>query len=222
MNKQKRELALALWRCGAVMDKSRSPEGKGFRLKLHETKPDASLSPIYLNLRIPPKGTLTQEIVDLAAELMFDALTATGVSFNALAGIPEAGDPFAAMVHHCCEDRTRLLVLRKEQTTGRRQIAGIKGEHRDFFGKRSVLVDDLITRAHSKIEAIEVMESVGAPVVAIVILVDREQGGTEELHKGGHKVISVFTISELLDFYLDEKLMLPAIYDEIKAYLASS
>jgi len=232
MDARKRQLALALWNVGAVMDRGRSPESKGFRLKLHETNPDAPLSPIYLHLRVPENkgGPLTPEIVALAAKLMFAELTAARINFNALAGIPEAGNPFAEAMHRLCHSSVRLFELVKSQVGDQRQIVGIKGDvvsitgySSPVFGKWSVLVDDLITAGHSKEEAIRVVENRGSAVVAIVVLVDREQGGLEELRKDGRrKVISVFTITELLDFYLAEGLMPLDICDEINAYLATA
>ena len=45
-----RELALELFHCGAFKNKTRSAEGLGYTLKLHEKHPEAPLSPFYMNL----------------------------------------------------------------------------------------------------------------------------------------------------------------------------
>ena len=109
-DESRRELALALMHVGAVLTRESThslvvtrdgPNGPecGFRLKLHEKHPDAPLSPIFFNLRTPdnPKpGPLTPDIVELAALCMHHvAQTQCTGDFNAVVGIPNAGDPFA-------------------------------------------------------------------------------------------------------------------------------
>jgi len=46
---------------------------------------------------------------------------------------------------------------------------------------RVIVVDDVVTTAGSTLKAIEAAEEEGHTVVAVICLVDREQGGTERL-----------------------------------------
>jgi orotate phosphoribosyltransferase len=48
-------------------------------------------------------------------------------------------------------------------------------------GSRVVVVDDVVTTAGSTLAAIGAAEEAGLAVVAVVALVDREEGGTEKL-----------------------------------------
>ena len=45
------EFARMLFALGAFQDRRASPQGRGFRLKLHERNPSAPLSPFYFSLR---------------------------------------------------------------------------------------------------------------------------------------------------------------------------
>ena len=68
-------------------------------------------------------------------------------------------------------------------------------------GKVVLLIDDLVTKADSKLEAAEILISNGLVVNDVVVLVDREQGGGEELAKRSLTLHSAITITQMLDFF---------------------
>ncbi len=86
-------------------------------------------------------------------------------------------------------------------------------------GGSVLLIDDLITKADSKFESINVLESAGLKVENIMVVIDREQGGYDELKKAGYLLHSIFKITELLDFYLDNKKISREKYSETINYI---
>lgn len=198
-----------------------------FRLKLHEKNPDAPLSPIYLNLRtarhpVNP-GPLTEVLMMQIGVLMSWALEARKTSFECIAGIPDAGEPFAdeLVIQYRKEDPSRLRLRKESLTDGTRRIASeVAGEFAP--GNHVVLVDDLITQADSKIEAIRALEYQGLEVATVLVLVDRQQGGKEQLQQTGHELSSVFTLDELLSFYADNRLVDEVKADEVRSYVAAN
>jgi len=89
------------------------------------------------------------------------------------------------------------LVVRREKkeygVTGR--IAGgavNKGENILFF-------DDVVTDGRSKLEAIKPLKEWGAKVETVLVVIDREQGGRENLETLGFKFRAVATLSELVN-----------------------
>lgn len=95
-----------------------------------------------------------------------------------------------------CQLNLPCLVVRKEEkaygVTGR--IVGgevVKGEHILFF-------DDVISEGLSKLEGIKPLEELGAYVENVMVVVDREQGGKENLEKLGYKVYALAKISEIV------------------------
>jgi uridine monophosphate synthetase len=92
------------------------------------------------------------------------------------------------------------LVVRKEKkeygVTGR--IAGgevKKGENILFF-------DDVVTDGKSKLEGIKPLKELGARVDTVLVVIDREQGGRENLKKLGFKFRAVTTLSEIVNALL--------------------
>ena len=76
--------------------------------------------------------------------------------------------------------------------TGR--IAGgavVKGERILFF-------DDVVTDGMSKVEGLKPLEKSGAQIAMIMVVVNREQGGKENIERLGYNFHAVATISELV------------------------
>ncbi len=60
-----------------------------------------------------------------------------------------------------------------------------------------VIVDDVITTGGSTIKAIRAVEETGGKIAFVIALVDREEGGRQNIENLGHEVVSFFTRSEL-------------------------
>jgi len=229
----KKCIARELFKIGAIQDKSQSPGGKGFKLKLHEKSPGAPLSPFYLNFRTPdnPKpGPLTPDIIEAVGQELFLLACEKELRYDFVVGVPRAGDPIAeafARTFFLTQGKPiPVLTLDKEETArGRRVVISNESSEiirQTLVGDVPLLIDDLITQSHSKEEATSALEYQGLKPYDVLVLVDREQGGTEQLYKKGYRLHADFKFSGLLDFYLAERLMDKATYNEINAYLADN
>ncbi|MEA1963142.1 MAG: hypothetical protein U9M94_02780 [Patescibacteria group bacterium] len=177
-----------------------------FKLKLHEKNPDAPLSPFYLNLRTKDNptnpGPLTPEDCGLIAMALWGSIQQNNLNFQAVAGIPYAGDPIIEALERIVPEPRgfRIIKLFKEVTDDKRRIIPLPGfDYRE--GENVLIIDDLVTKADSKIEAIKAVESEGSVVKNLVVLVDRQQGGQAQLKEAGYNLIPCFTIRKLLDYY---------------------
>jgi orotate phosphoribosyltransferase len=61
-----------------------------------------------------------------------------------------------------------------------------------------IVVDDVITTGDSTLKAIQAVEEEGGKVAFVLVLVDRQEGGRENIESKGYPVASVFTRQELL------------------------
>ncbi|HLC44175.1 MAG TPA: hypothetical protein VJK08_03575, partial [Patescibacteria group bacterium] len=84
--------------------------------------------------------------------------------------------------------------------------------------QKVLLVDDLITMADTKLEAVKAINDAERAVEAIVVLVDREQGGAAILEEMGIGLVAVFTLTELLDLYVDAGFITPEDRADVQSY----
>ena len=227
----RQSVALAFMDEGAVLTRDSihprvitRPNGeRGFILQLHEKNPDAPLSPYFFNLRTPNNpnpGPLTPEIVQMGADCLHSLAFRENLQYARVAGVPNAGDPFAQEFAGI-PFVTQRLQLVKGKKDGKRAITGIDGEIPQK-GTRVLLLDDLITTAGSKVLAIKVLEDHGLVVEDVLVLIDREQGGHEELRKAGYRLHSVFTMTELFGIYRDSGKISPELYADSMTYKAAN
>jgi orotate phosphoribosyltransferase len=198
-----------IYRVGAVVFNA-------FRLKLHEKNPEEPLSPIRITLRRPPEGPLTEAAIEAIGRELYRLIRRKKILFDLVVGIPRAGEPFADVVSRLA--KMPLLKLGKKTDGGVRKIDSIVGGKYQA-GQLVLLVDDLVTKADTKKEAIEVCEKAGLNVVGIVVFLDRQQGGSEELREAGYNLYSVFTLSALLDYYVRMGMVSWGKRQEVMAYI---
>jgi uridine monophosphate synthetase len=146
------------------------------------------ISPYYLDLRkIISNPSLLVEVADAYISIL------QNITFERIAAIPLAALPIASVVSirmNVPFVYPRLIL--KEHGTGK----AIEG---DFNPEdRIVLLDDVISTARSKLEAIEILRREGLKVTDLVVLVDRESGGREEIERNGINCHSYALITELL------------------------
>jgi len=204
LTQARNKLALELFDIGAV-------RFGAFKLKLHEKKPDAPLSPIYIDLRVLRSFPL---VMDSAVEV-YEELIA-GLKFNLYADVPTAATPIVAILSH--KTKTPMVSPRPEKKE-HGLIGNVDGVFRK--GQITVVIDDLVTTADSKLEAIATLEGNGLSIKDVVVLIDREQGGVQELEKRGYTCHVAFKLSHLLRIYLESAKISQPTYERTMAYLAS-
>jgi orotate phosphoribosyltransferase len=65
-------------------------------------------------------------------------------------------------------------------------------------GDSVVVVDDVITTGGSTIQAIDAIEEAGGRIAFVIALVDREEGGKENIVRRGYAVAPIFTRADLI------------------------
>jgi orotate phosphoribosyltransferase len=152
-------------------------------------------SDYYLDCRLT---TLDPEGALHTGYCVLELLDQMGVKPDAIGGLSMGADPVvsAAIVVSAIEKRPLQGFLVRKEAKGhgrKKQIEGMEVTE----GKRVVIVDDVCTTGGSTLEAIGAAEREGCEVIAVISIVDREQGGSEMLRQK-YKYGTVFTARELL------------------------
>jgi uridine monophosphate synthetase len=169
-------------------------------------------SPIYIDLRLLASHPDVLRNVATAYVGLLE-----GLVFDRIAGIPYAALPIGTAV--ALETGRPLIYPRKETKSygTRRAIEGVYKA-----GERAVVLDDLITTGGSKIEAIAPLEEAGLVVEDVVVLIDRESGGREELERQGYRLHAVFTLRQILDVLAAHGEISEEQREHVLAWLAES
>jgi len=148
------------------------------------------VSPYYIDLRIVPSfPDAFQRTCDLYVKLIKEDIGAN--SFDRIAGIPTAGIPFASLTAYHLS-KPFLYIRPRERLHGReRRVEGII-----MPGDRILLMDDLITSGGSLRRAAATIRAEGGLVTDAVVLLDREEGGRENLAKDDVKLHYLLRTSE--------------------------
>ncbi len=143
-------------------------------------------------------STLDAKGVYLTGAVLFE--TVKGIieaeKIQALGGLTLGADPIAistAIYSQTQGISINPLVIRKEAKAHGTQ-KWIEGNLDNV--KNVLAIDDVITTGKSTITAIERLQESGLQVSHAAVIIDREEGGRENIEKLGIKVISLYTRSD--------------------------
>jgi orotate phosphoribosyltransferase len=151
------------------------------------------MSHFYVNCK---PTTLSPRGMFLVGHLLYEQLQGAGVT--AVGGLTFGADPVAfaaAFASELSRDPIKAFSIRKTQKD-HGIVKWVEGDVQK--GERVAIVDDVATTGGSTITAIERARTEGLEVVKAVVLVDRQEGGLENIRKHVSDVSGIVTRDELL------------------------
>jgi len=149
------------------------------------------LSPYYIDLRmILGDANGLRTVMDI-----YEAMVKSRVgisSFERVAGVPTAGVPYASILAYRLAKP--FLYVRKELKT---HGAGRRVEGQLLPGDRILIVDDLITTGKNTMQVVEATRAEGGEVQNALVLIDRQEGGEEALHRAGLELHAFTTVTKI-------------------------
>lgn len=102
----------------------------------------------------------------------------------------------------CLVDLPCIVVRKEEKAYG---VVGRVAGAEVIKGDRVLFFDDVVSEGLSKVEGIKPLEELGAKIEHLIVVVDREQGGKENLEKLGYRVHALSKISDLVNNLVESK-----------------
>jgi len=143
--------------------------------------------------------TLHAEGGYLTGKLFYEAIRDVE-EVEAVGGITLGADPIAtatSIAALLAGQKMHAFIIRKEPK-GHGTGQWLEGRKNLPPGTRVIIVEDVVTTGGSSMKAVRRAEEEGLKVLGIVTLVDREEGGRENIEAEGYWLKALFVKSELV------------------------
>jgi orotate phosphoribosyltransferase len=140
--------------------------------------------------------TLDPEGMNLIGEIIFEMIKDRNIT--AAGGLTLGADPIAnalAVISYQRGKPIKSFIVRKD-VKNHGTKSPIEGNVR--AGERVLIIDDVITTGGSTITAIEEAGRAGLIVDRVITLIDREEGGRENIQKYVENIESILTRTEIM------------------------
>ena len=156
------------------------------------TLKNGTKSPIYINVRDLPRhhGALS-----MAMYMMTTKLVEKNLEFDRVGGVPMGALSIANMLSFACGKS--ILTLRAEAKD--HGLVGTKTVEGFEEGEKVLVIEDVATSGGSIREAVEKYRYLGLQVEHACVVVDRQQGAEAMLKELGVELLSLITLSEIVE-----------------------
>ncbi|MBI4134431.1 MAG: hypothetical protein HY475_03350 [Candidatus Terrybacteria bacterium] len=184
-----------------------------------------SCGPLYLDI----KGRVGfDRVFDAMTRALAEIIESRGVSFDAIAGLMTGGAIPAFRLKQILSSRQRraipFLYVRAEgdPVPQREAIVGMRGNPALSSHMRVLLVDEVVNAAGTTARGTLLLRHAGFRVSDVAAVAHYENSaGNERLKQIGLRIHAVFTVREIVDAALAEKMLTPRLAAQCHDFLAN-
>lgn len=154
-------------------------------------------SDFYIDCR---QTTLHPEGAYLIGKIFYSMVRESHHQIEAIGGPTMGADPIATAISVVSQIEGKPLpafIVRKEpKKHGLGQW--IEGKKNLANGAKVAIVEDVVTTGGSSLQAVKRAEEEGLKVIAVLAVVDREEGGREKIQQAGYNFQAIFTKKDIV------------------------
>jgi orotate phosphoribosyltransferase len=151
-------------------------------------------SSYYIDAR---RTTMSAEGLGLIGDLGLRAIRVAGWEPSLVGGLTLGADPVAYAVSRASMASPPIVdafTVRKEPKAhgAKRQIEGCFSP-----GSKVVIIEDVVTTGKSALKAVEAVSDAGGVILAVMAVVDREEGGRDLIEGAGLPLVSLLSLADI-------------------------
>ncbi|CAG4979647.1 unnamed protein product [Colias eurytheme] len=167
-------------------------------------------TPVYFDLRVIVSYP---EVMELITGLLNDYAIVDS-KYDHVCGVPYTALPIATLLS--VKVKKSMLMRRKEaKAYGTKKV--IEGHYK--VGDKCLIIEDVVTSGSSVMETVNDLRKEGLKAEEAVIILDREQGGRQNLENNNVQMKALLTMSKLISILVDNKKITEQMASDVKNYL---
>jgi uridine monophosphate synthetase len=145
-------------------------------------------------------------------ELLASKLTM--LKFDFICGVPYSALTFASAISYA-NQMPQLLTRKEAKTYGTKKM--VEGSFTP--GQTVVILEDVVTTGSSVLSTIALLQEQGLVVKDVVCLIERNQGGREQLLAQGYSLTSVLDLYQIIDILFNSNKITAAMKEQALALI---
>ncbi|XP_034830936.1 uridine 5'-monophosphate synthase [Maniola hyperantus] len=197
INHKLEELALSLYRIDAI--------------KFGDFMTKSGIkTPVYFDLRVIVSYP---DVMELISDLLYHYAIKDS-KYDHVCGVPYTALPIATLLS---VKTKKSMLMRRKETKSYGTKKAIEGHYKQ--GETCLIIEDVITSGSSVMETVTDLKKEGLNVENAVIILDREQGGRQNLEGNKVQIKSLFTMTELINILVKNNKISKQMGADVISYL---
>ena len=155
------------------------------------------LSPVYFDLRVMISDP---KLLNDIAKVMWESYAKSELKTDLLCGVPYTALAVSPLISVAQNIPSIIKRKEKKEYGTKKLLEGIYEQ-----GQNCLIIEDVISSGGSVLETAQELRKAGLEVTDVVVFLDRQQGGAENLQKNGVQAHCVCQVSDLLQILVGAK-----------------